>query len=141
MTINIECPSCGSNDVVKSAAIYEQGTSESKGKTVGVGISRGGAGIGVASSSGVTKSLAAKKNAPVVNAWPGFAGVMAFLIFMGVLIIFEADFFVAMFVSVGLGIGAAILTYRLTRNEYLEEQSRYEKTWYCTRCAEKFIPK
>jgi hypothetical protein len=141
MAIIIECPSCGSNDVAKSAAIYEQGTSKSKGKTVGVGISRDGAGIGVASSAGVTKSLAAQKNAPPnPNPLPGCAGVLTFVIAVNVLIFSDVGFFTSTFVSLGVAIVAGTLTYRKTRQQDNEVQSRYEKTWYCTRCSQIFIP-
>lgn len=73
---------------------------------------------------------------------PGCVGtlVMIFVAFVGVQFVDGlASFVMLVLIATGLTLAAGLYTLKCTREIDDNEKSEYENTWYCTRCAKKFI--
>lgn len=56
------------------------------------------------------------------------------------MISFDVGFLTTVFVSTFCCMAAGLYVAYLLRHEDREAKRRYESTWYCMRCAHKFIP-
>src|ERR1700720_2673051 len=145
--MSVNCPACGSTSVKKSSAVYEQGFRKSQSQSTGIGLgSRGRIGVGIATTVGSSRSLAAEKNAPPTPE-AGMAGVVAgffaYLLAVIVLEILGVGFFesliLALLIALAAGIYVGHRSYSGDQRRDQARQSEYWHQWYCLRCGRIFI--
>lgn len=133
------CTTCGSGNVKKRSAIYEQGISRTSGTSRGVWVSgKGRVGVWKGSNSRVRITGAAAKNQPPSNVAPVFVfmcvlfGAELILLFSGV------GFLGALIIALVAATLAAILTHKASKEHYATEREQYDRSWYCMKCGSVF---
>jgi hypothetical protein len=139
----MNCQSCGSDDVVKASAFYEQSASSFAAHTsiAGVGAGGGGLGVGVAGGStyGGGATLAAQRLAPPGVAKP--SPLPGFAIFLGglIAIFLLGSAPLASVIIVGAAIAFAMWfggNDKKSRNDaYAIAFDKWNRLWYCKRCG------
>ena len=150
----MRCPSCGSEDVIRVAAMYEQGRGAISAQSAGVGVGAGGLGFGVASTSGTTTTYAAQRLRPPFR--PIASGAPAPLFALGAFILAFLSCFIApwgegqpdalawIHVAVFVGImatGIVAMVRKISRDsreldaQHSLAMKRWHALWYCRRCA------
>jgi hypothetical protein len=148
--MKMNCPKCESDDVYLCSAAYEQGstrtTTTSRGTASTLGYSQG-TGVGTAqtnistTSSSVSRTAFAEKAAPPKS-------------YLGKMILWAVGSLLAVLVltpSVWSGLkhwawislaGSIVGTFFSFKNRpaYREALARWQKSWICTRCGNKFMP-
>lgn len=157
----MECPQCQSQDVIRCAIAYEQGTTtiESRGTSTGGGSYTGSAvrtgdfvSGGVAThqdirSSSTSQTAFARRCAPPTSTFKW--ALLATVIFA------VADFFLLGLVAGGdirpssfvhlmyAGLGVSVLWLALTIFNWPKHRARlarWRKAWVCVRCGHQFLP-
>lgn len=128
MAIQTKCPNCHSTAVRSRRAVYEDCTSNYRGRHTNNGMSFGFGKnfrprlyFGGGGHSGTRKSLVAQKAAPV----PMWVGLPIFLI----ICLFTLSFIISLIIALAWAAFAF----------YINEQS-FEKQWICSKCGEMFDP-
>jgi hypothetical protein len=143
------CPNCESDDVYLCSTAYEQGTTHTKTKGRGTASTVGyspGTGMGTAqtnvstSSSSVSRTAFAQKAAPPKSYLPRMI-IWAVLSLLAVVLTRSAPGFIKDLAWLSLA-GAAVATFFSFRHRpaYQEALARWQKSWICGRCGNKFIP-
>src|SRR5690606_36594115 len=145
------CPACGGTDLKKHSLIYQETrhTSTSTSKAAGIGVVRGGIGIGIggARSSGVTLSDLARRAAPpdkeqIAQATAsgggllltlGTAALAAFLANRAVGLLWAVLAFIAVFL-IGVVLSGARGAPELER-QYRAALDRWNRSYMCMRCG------
>lgn len=157
----LDCPKCGSASTQKLSAIFEAGTATIQTGSTHLGVGLSGDGLvpvlGSSSTSGVQQSELAKRAAPPAKKGIGCGEIGAVLVappLLGLLAVFlcfvvgwdsAADWVCPgvsgiMFVLLLTGLvlaGREAARYNAT--EWPPLQSKWERSWYCHRCAEVFV--
>jgi hypothetical protein len=157
----MECPQCQSQDVIRCAIAYEQGTttSQSQGTSTGRGAyTESHVATGDVVSGGVTmnrdirstttsQTAFARRCAPPTSTWK--YALLATVVFAVV------DFFLFALVVDGdlrpnsfvhlmyAGLAVSVLWLALTIfnwPKYRAQLARWRKTWVCVRCGHQFLP-
>jgi hypothetical protein len=147
----LACPGCGSPDVKKLSLVYEEGNSTVNLSTTGVGFSGGGLGVGVANSTGMSRSLLAQNATPPAKRTNSvgcfFVMALMSLVFGVMAIIAGGDALPAGIVFALLGAGVSYLCFKSqttvdkwNREEYPKLYHHWNTTFLCTRCSNRFVP-
>ena len=150
------CPKCGSAEAHAASVVYRSQTSSINANTVGGGVGlAGGAGLGVATTSGVSQSLLAQQAAPPsppshVGAGCGLY-VVLFCVFIGLISALTdpsgsassgSGDTLGFVVLIGGGLGIAYWMGQLTKSQMPEWEQRVERwrrTWVCDRCGAFYV--
>ena len=145
--MNLACPKCASTEVRKLSMIYNEGLSIINTQTTsfGSGVTSGG-GMAFGSSSGATtgqqQTMLSKQAAPPSKKhwilWTGFA---AFCGLVGISGLTHPG--VGNLVGIGLAVMGA--RFAIAGKKYNEEVhpglfQRWEQSFMCNRCGERFVP-
>lgn len=135
------CPECGSANVQKSSAVFEQGTRLNEGRSNGAFItSRGTFGVGASHSKGRSWSLATERNSPPEFGPPFKALVAAFgsgalVLVLGLAI--ESPLLSASSIFVMFGV---MIYFAAPSDAETDERQLWEMQWYCRKCGATFVP-
>ena len=138
----MHCPSCGSTNVKKSAAVYEQGTSHTDHRGGGYwASSRGNVGAWSRRGGSTRSTGSAQRNAPPLQGWAlpvtAAAGLgLVGTIILGVSISMNITTLIVLAPLVSLG--AASTLWHLTTDERARADKSYARQWYCLRCGTLF---
>lgn len=136
----MKCPECGSANVQKSSAVYEQGVHITEGRNSGAFLtSRGTIGVGASRTTSRSSSLATERNSPHRGLPPRaiIAGLVGGLIWF-LLLQITSSFLLAIIVPIII-LGMVIYLSAPNDQERVEER-RYELQLYCKKCGNIFIP-
>lgn len=135
----MQCPHCGSQNTQKSSALYAQSVRISEGRSTGAFVSSlGTVGIGRASHTSRSSSIAAELNAPhrgvpIRSTLAFVAGFPAAFI----CVLMGGGFLLSLgFVLAGFVVGIYLIA---PTDEELAEKARYQKQWYCKKCGSIFF--
>lgn len=155
MQKNYNCPECGSDRTIKAKILYESGTSTHTSTMAGIGVAAGGTvGFGVAEGRGSSQSELAKKLSPPDKPSSTFGGVIVIISGIAIFIMGIALIAVKPPVkdrAIGWGVflmllGGAFVIWAYTTiikandkaANYNDENAKWERLWYCFRCAHTF---
>jgi hypothetical protein len=142
------CPQCGSTDLVRAKAVYEQGSFSAT--TAGAGFTLDGD-VGLYGGTTHTRSALAARLSPPVETERRYAviiigGVVAILLTLGAVAMLSNSRTVA--AGVAAALGALVLVWAVLRqlrsNAQAEEYNKtllpslrvaWSKTWYCRKCS------
>jgi hypothetical protein len=141
----VQCPQCKSTEVARSQAVWEQGHHDSSGSTVGVGVTNhGGVGLGVAQTSGVMTSIAARKNAPPTpSRAPNTMGTVAWMaVWIGgyAFCHWSGVWWQAPLMGLVAGLFVAAKMRQDREPQERAKREAYAKRWYCKTCGFQFVP-
>jgi hypothetical protein len=140
----LACPRCATPDVRKLPLIYREGLSSVDTRTHGVGVGGGGGAVGGARTQGVSQTVLSQGAAPPAQKETGGATFGA-LVIAGVFAMFLGQ------VHAVLGwlafAGGFLLLYKFMVGplnlwnavEFPKLYRRWENTFLCTRCGERFV--
>ncbi|HEX8831235.1 MAG TPA: hypothetical protein VF705_08730, partial [Longimicrobium sp.] len=140
----LACPKCATPDVRKLPLIYREGLSSVDTRTHGVGVGAGGVAVGGARTQGMSQTVLSQGASPPVQKDTGGATV-ATLVIAGVLgLLFGQTHALLGWVAFA---GGAFLLYRFLVGplnlwnavEFPKLYRRWENTFLCTRCGERFV--
>lgn len=133
--MNMNCPECGSSNVQKSSAVYEQGVRIGEGRSSGAFVtSRGTVGIGASRSASRSSSLAAELNAPGTGLplRSMIAGAACFAFGFFGLVVLESFLFFMLAFAAAIPVGIYFLA---PTDAEIAERRRYDAQWYCRKCG------
>ncbi len=136
----MKCPNCGSGNVNKSSALYEQQLTRYDGASTGWWItSRGTVGVRQSRSRGNRTSVVIERNAPPtgVSEAVGCAAMLP-LIAVPVLILIGVPLWLSILLPPAAGIGLAIWVHGKTKDEAAPHIEAYSRQWYCSKCGSIF---
>lgn len=164
--MNLDCPSCKSEQTQKITAIVDNGTTHSRGKTVSTGVGSVGGKFALGSSVGTTNTthkseLAAKLSAPKKLSEGYVLGAMFYVIVIAIvssqlfilisnragwfLILLEIVFFVVAFLATSYFVIKAKKqksneNKKYNSTEYVRLFDLWANGYYCHRCENIFVP-
>ena|ERR1022692_2933641 len=147
----MNCPQCKSEDVIRVAAMYEQGGSAINLSTAGIGLGAGGLGVGVANTGGSSLTWAAQRlgppRKPKGSQLAGFVLVGGFLGSLAIMSVLAqaqgvtgpGPAIIALLLGLVVTIGFAIafssrdgVRHAVAHTAAME---KWQRLWYCRRCA------
>lgn len=148
---NFVCPHCGSDQIQRYSVAYANGISNVNTNTVGVGITKGGLGIGGAKTTGTSQTALSQSVAP-----PEKFNIIKWVIASVIIAPIACTLFFAI-VEVVTGFSAikiwSILNfasivaalyyfpyrfYQYNKNVYPQEMERWQHSWLCAKCGHRF---
>lgn len=139
------CPHCNSKTIKTARAIYLAGTRDSTGSGMSYGWGRNWSPRSY-SSTRTSRSRLAAQLAPPDEAGCGMTSIMMLLILVGLVATLAGAFttsrwFIVLAAALGYGL------YRFCKSDMAQQEAQgvsarmeeYERTWYCSKCATKFI--
>ena len=135
----MRCPQCGSANVQKSSAFYQQHVRTSKGRTSGFFLtSRGTIGVGSSRRVSTSSSLAADLNAPIAKLPPRILLTIVIGFPFALILGFASS---SLFLTLFLVVLVIVATIYLSAptNEELEREKQWSQQWYCKKCGDRFI--
>lgn len=147
-----KCKICEGNNAKKLSVIEKIGTETGTATTKGIGVSRGGIGLGLGKTSINKKSDAAREasfspttEVPTGGWWIPFAGAIAWIILGVALELSDTIIIVGSFITFG-----AIFFYQAMQDDpemdewyedYTKQKEEWQKTWMCLDCGHKWVGK
>ncbi len=136
----MQCQKCTSDNTQRLEVAYEDGTQniQTSSRTTGVGLGRGGIGVGAASTttSGVSRSLLASRAAPPRKRRYLFIVFTAFLAWL--LWTASTRFSLWFFISIAVMVvcaGLAVMVFRFNANVWPEQMAYWRNQWICLKCG------
>lgn len=167
--MSLNCPACGSEQVQKASVIFEAGTSQNVGHTMGTGVGVGlngkmGIGFGSGTTKTTSKTVLAQRLSPPRPPGSlgcfGCGGCLFVIVFFGFLSSLMA--FMSGLGGIGLGHGTKggedvffgllglliigsllIWRWRVRENykaRYATDLMQWHKLWFCHQCGQVFEP-
>jgi len=145
MALNLNCPSCASDNTQRLSVIYEHGMSDvnTSSNTAGLGIGRGGLGVGLAKTKtkGTSQTAMSQKASPPPKK-PFLKPLGLIFVAYLVLIIFAGNskIFGGLVGLLWLGGSTAWIAFAIKYNtkEWPQLKSTWDDSFLCNRCNQMF---